>query len=137
MNHAKTVLLGAGVLLLLGAGARADTQVLCAITESVECSANVPCGPPEFDGVVPPTFLHVDLARKVVTLLAPEVRRGEVTPIDAVRETDDGWVASGLENERAWSLYLTRDGHMTLTVTMDGTTWTAFGHCMPAAHASP
>ena len=36
MNHAKTVLLGAGVLLLLGAGARADTQFICAITESVE-----------------------------------------------------------------------------------------------------
>jgi hypothetical protein len=44
---------------------------------------------------------------------------------------------AGLENGRAWNVYVTHDGHMTLTVTMDGTTWVAFGNAMPAAHAAP
>ncbi len=115
----------------------AETQFICSITESLECSAGVDCGPPEFDGVTPPTFFHLDIGKKVITLLAPDERRGEETPIDMIRETADGWILAGLESERAWTLYLTNTGHMTFSVTMDGTTWTAFGSSMLAKNAKP
>ena len=103
----------------------------------MECSEGVGCGEPDFQGVEPPSFLHVDLEKKVVTLLAPASRRGESNPIAAVTETERGWIASGSDGARAWSIYLTGDGTMTLTVTMDGTTWSAFGRCMPADDARP
>ena len=138
MFHLKSVILLTASLLLVGVGgAMAETQFICSITESLECSAGVDCGPPEFDGVTPPTFFHLDIGKKVITLLAPAERRGEKSDIDAVLEQDDGWVVAGLENGRAWNVYVTHDGHMTLTVTMDGTTWIAFGNAMPAAHAAP
>ena len=138
MNTIKSAIVWAMLLMCAGAGgALAETQFLCSITESVECSDGVGCGPPEFGGVVPPSFIHVDVERKIITLLAPAERRGEENSIDVVRETADGWILAGMESKRAWTLYLTGDGNLTLAVTMDGTTWTAFGRCMPAAHAKP
>lgn len=138
MKFLNRVLLGTGTLLILGAGvALAETQFICSLTESVECSEGVGCGPPDFGGVTPPTFLHVDVKKKVVTLLAPAERRGEETVIDVARETAGGWILSGVESERAWNIYLGDTGNMTVSVTMDGTTWTVYGRCMPASHARP
>ncbi len=135
---AKTLfLLITGVLLLAQAGnAGAETQFLCSITESWECSAGEGCGSPEFS-ITPPTVLHVDVERKVITLLAPAERRGEETVIDLVKETPDGWLLAGVQSDRAWSVYLTHAGHLTISVTMDGTIWSTFGQCMPGPNAEP
>ena len=138
MNLWIRVLLGAGLLLLSGTGdALAETQFICSITEGLECSEGVECGPPEFGGVTPPSFLHLDIERKVITLLAPAERRGEETVIDVAKAAVGGWILAGIESERAWNSYVTDEGNITLSVTIDGTTWTAFGRCMPAADAKP
>ena len=137
MKAMTLILLITGVLLLVLAGtAGAETQFLCSITESLECSEEVGCGPPEFT-VAPPTFFYVDLERKVITLLAPTERRGEETVIELAKETTDGWILAGVESERAWNVYLSHAGHLTISVTMDGTIWSAFGSCMPASDAKP
>ncbi len=125
------------LVLMSAGGAAAETRFLCALTDATECAAGVPCGAPEFGGVAPPTFMHIDIGKSLITLLAPAERRGEETTIDVALETASGWILSGIEHERAWSVFLTNEGNLTLTVTMDGTTWTGFGNCMPAADAKP
>jgi hypothetical protein len=131
-----TLFLMAAAALAPGAAA-AEQQWICTLTDAVECSEGMECGAPYFAGVEPPSFLHVDVEKKVVTLLAPESRRGETNEIGMVQAKDDGWILAGIDGQRAWSLYLTASGYLTLTVTMDGTTWSGFGRCMPASHATP
>ena len=127
-----------GMLLLpWAAETLAETHFICSVIESLECSEGEECGLPDFSGVTPPTFLHLDIEKKVITLLAPAERRGEQTVIDVAEEVTGGWILAGVESERAWNIYLTDEGNMTVSVTMDGTTWTAFGRCMPAADARP
>ncbi len=133
----RALIISALLLALVAGTAAAETRYLCSLTESTECSEGVECGPPDFAGVVPPTFMYVDINKSMITLLAPATRRGEETAIDVARETASGWILSGVESERAWSIILTDEGNLTLTVTMDGTTWTGFGRCMPAADAKP
>lgn len=126
-----------GVLLLVQTGtACAETQFLCSITESLECSEGLDCGPPDFT-IAPPTFFHLDLERMIITLLAPAERRGEETVIELAKETSDGWLLAGVESDRAWNVYLSHAGHLTISVTMDGTIWATFGRCMPAPDAEP
>jgi len=137
MKAMKLFLLITGMLLLSQSGtAGAETQFLCSITESLECSEGVGCDPPELT-VAPPTFFHVNLERKIITLLAPAERRGEETVIEIAKETPDGWLLAGVESTRAWSVYLSHAGHLTISVTMDGTIWSTFGRCMPAPNAEP
>jgi hypothetical protein len=132
-----TVLVLASALVLAGSAAAAEKQWICSITEAVEYSEGMECVAPDLGGVEPPSFLHVDIDKKVVTLLAPASRRGETNRIDQAQETNRGWILAGIDGARAWSIYLTTDGTMTLTIAMDGTTWSAFGRCMPAADAKP
>jgi hypothetical protein len=116
---------------VLPEGARAGESWVCSITEAVECADGEPCGEPDLGGLPPPTFLRVDAEAKKITLLAPASRRGEVTSIGTVKRIDELWLFTGVENGRAWSMVLSSDGYLTLSVTYDGVTWAAFGHCMP------
>jgi hypothetical protein len=74
--------------------------------------------------------MRVDADGKTVTLLAPETRRGEVTKIQDVHKGATQWVFSGVEESRAWSMVISAAGHMTLSVTTDGATWSVFGHAL-------
>jgi hypothetical protein len=104
---------------------------ICSINSAVECADGVECGSPDLGGLDRPTFLRVDAERKAITILAPGSRRGEVTEIGTVKEIDDLLVLTGVERGRAWSMVISREGYMTLSVTYDGVTWTAFGNSMP------
>jgi len=65
------------------------------------------------------------------------IKEPETNNIDMVQQMEDGWILAGLDSERTWSIYLTDEGNMTLSIAMDGTTWSAFGRCMPADRAKP
>jgi hypothetical protein len=110
--------------------AQAGQGWICSITEAVECVENGECGPPDLGGIEPPTFFRVDIDKKEITILAPESRRGEVTKIDIVRQQEDLWLLTGVEEERAWSMVITDSGHMTLALAVDGNTFTVFGKVM-------
>lgn len=126
------------LLLCIAVGsASAESKWICSITEMMESSDGIPSYELDFEGITPPTFFYVDTEKKLITLLAPDSRRGETTVIDAARETTGGWFLSGVESERAWTMVLTNDGYMTVSITMDGTIRSAFGRCMPASHAKP
>jgi hypothetical protein len=103
---------------------------LCSIVDGVSVESDGTTGPIVLGDLEPPTFLRVDSDGKEVTLLAPESRRGEVTVIDAVHRGEGCWIMTGLEHDRAWSLMISDKGHMTLSVTSDGATWSVFGNAM-------
>jgi len=130
-----TVPIALSVLLLCG-NAAAEPEWIVSITESIECSDGFGCGPPDFGDVAPATFLHVDIDKKVITILEPASRRGETTPIGQSRQTPGGWLLAGLQENRSWSMFISGTD-MTLAMAMDGTAWTAFGRVMPVDHAKP
>jgi hypothetical protein len=131
-----TLVLVTLLVLSVTSAASAETWI-CSVQEIVECSDDGKCGPPDFGGVQPATFFQIDTDRKLVTLLAPEERRGETTEIHSLLAVEDGWLLAGVEIERAWSLVISGNGDLTISITMEGATWTGFGKCMPAEHANP
>ncbi|UCH85140.1 MAG: hypothetical protein JSW50_05475 [Candidatus Latescibacterota bacterium] len=121
-----------GILLFVfwAGGAQAGPVWICSITNAVECLDDGTVGEPDFGGLEPATFFRVDPDKKKITLLAPESRSGEITVIDKVVEKDDMWVLTGIEAGRAWSMVISGEGYVTLSIAYDGVTWSAFGHSM-------
>jgi hypothetical protein len=103
---------------------------LCSISESLAAYEDGSSGEIDLGDVEAATFLRVDTDAKAITLLAPESRRGEVSIIGAVERGDEIWVITGVEEGRAWSLVISDQGYMTLSVTGDGVTWSVFGHAL-------
>jgi len=128
----KVVLLAMLASLVLCGGAIAGPTWLCSITTVVAVDEDGTVGAPDLGGLERPTFLRVDAAKKEVTLLGPESRRGEVTKIETVLEIEGVWVFSGVEDERAWSMIITAKGQMTLSISNDGVVWSVFGHALPS-----
>jgi hypothetical protein len=129
----KRTMVFAAILLLslaLSESALAGPSWICSINDAVACDEDGFIGPPDLGGLARPTFLRVDTDLRQVKLLAPPERSGEITKIDAVLEGDDIWVFSGVEAGRAWSMVISKGGHMTLSVTGDGACWSVFGHAM-------
>jgi hypothetical protein len=129
-SHGLALLLGLALLVARSADAGAGQSWICAINMAVECGEDGECGPPDFGSLMPPTFLRVDTGRMEVTLLAPKERQGEITVIDEAQEIDGLWVLTGVEEGRSWSMIINPEGYMTLSVTYDGVTWSAFGNTM-------
>ena len=132
MRYSRISLFFALILaaILFSGEARADKSWICSINSAMECVDGGECGAPDLGGLDKPTFLRVDAGKKKITLLAPESRKGEVTEISTVKEIDDLWVLTGVERGRAWSMVISKEGYMTLSVTYDGVTWAAFGNSM-------
>lgn len=116
--------------LLLCGSVLAGPTWLCAITSAVAVDEDGTVGPPDLDGLERPTFFRVDSAKKELTLLAPASRSGEVTPIESLQEISGGWLLSGVEEERPWSLIITEKGQVTLSIANDGVVWAIFGHAL-------
>jgi hypothetical protein len=104
---------------------------VCAITSATATHDDGSTGAPDLGGLARPSFLRVDVDAKQVMILAPAERRGEVSTLETARQVGKGWLLTGVENGRAWTLMITEDGHMTLTATGDGIVWSIFGHAIP------
>jgi len=123
--------------LLVSAAAQIESPMICSVARAVECADDLSCGPPVPQNV-PPTFLHVDLDKRVVTLLGPEERRGETTQIRAVMREAGHIVLTGIEAGRAWGMVIAEsDGSMSLTVTMERSSFVVFGSCIAQGQTSP
>ena len=125
------------ILVLSMAGLASAETWICSVQEVIESADDGTVGPPDFGAVSPATFFHVDTGRKRITLLAPADRRGETTEIMAQKADAEGWFLSGVENSRAWSMVISSDGNVTLAITMEGASWTAFGKAIPASQVKP
>ncbi len=124
--------------LLLTAGRFAETiEYVCAPARAIECDSNLECAAP-IPLVAPPTFFHVDLDERIITLLGPAERRGEVTQIDRLERGDDQVLIGGLEAGKAWSMAISEDdGQYTLTINLGDSGWIVYGQCIAADLLSP
>ena len=120
---------------LLVGSAWAEQIWICAVTSAVAVDEDGTVGPPDVGDKERPTFFRVDTAKKELTLLAPKSRRGEVTKLDTVVESEGQWLFSGVENGRGLNVVITADGHMTLSVVADGVVWSVFGNVLSADDA--
>lgn len=132
MNQLITiVLVSLAANLAFCGGAWAEQTWLCAVGSAVAVDEDGTVGPPDVGNRERPTFFRVDSARKELTLLAPASRRGEVTKIEMVHESEGLRVFSGVEHGRGLNLIITAEGRMSLSVVGDGVVWSVFGHVLP------
>jgi hypothetical protein len=132
MKNAMTMILLALVMnLVVCGGAWAEQTWLCSIGSAVAVDEDGTVGPPDLGEKERPTFFRVDAAKKELTLLAPASRRGEVTKIDMVHESQGQRIFSGVENGRSLNLIIADDGRMSLSVLGDGVVWSVFGNALP------
>ncbi len=114
-----------------------DIAYLCSIVRGVECNELLECGPPELDRPAV-TFLRVDPDADLITLLAPEERRGELTHIGTKSRDGSNLIMAGVEAGRAWTMILSEaDGKMALTINFGDAGYVVFGACMPADQTTP
>ena len=123
-------------LLMATSSPQAEEPLVCAVTGAIECPSDLACEAPEFLGPAP-SFLHIDLDSRAVTLLAPEERRGEVTPILGLEQLEDRVLMSGIEADRSWSAVILNDGTMSLTVAAEESGFVVFARCIPESHTRP
>jgi hypothetical protein len=116
--------------LLACGNAMAGETWLCSVASAVAVDEDGTVGPPELGDRERPTFFRVDAAKKELTLLAPDSRRGEVTKFDTATNADGLRVFSAVENDRGVSLIITPQGRMTLSIISDGVVWSVFGHAL-------
>jgi len=125
---------------ILAAAAGVSAQegpLICSITSGLECDASSQCQAPLPDPPAP-TFIHVDTEGGLITLLAPESRRGEQTRIGTATVQDGRTILTGAEAGRGWSMAIeNEDLSMTLTMTEPGTGIVVFGACMAAGETTP
>jgi hypothetical protein len=130
-NAMTTILLAVAISLSLCGGAWAEQTWLCSIGSAVAVDEDGTVGPPDLGEKERPTFFRVDAAKKELTLLSPASRRGEVTKIDMVHESQGQRIFSGVENGRSLNLIIADDGRVSLSVLGDGVVWSVFGHALP------
>ncbi len=70
-------------------------------------------------------------------MLAPEERRGEITPITGMERREGRVLLSGIEGDRSWSVVILADGSMTLTIAAEACGFVVFGQCLPADQTRP
>jgi len=116
--------------------ARADQTWLCSVASAVAVDEDGTVGAPDTGGRERPTFFRLDLAKKQLTLLAPQSRRGEVTTFDAVHESSGQWLFTGVEQGRGLNVIVTKEGRLSLSVVGDGVVWSVFGHALPEGAAA-
>jgi hypothetical protein len=132
MKNAMTmILLAVAITLSLCGGAWAEQTWLCSIGSAVAVDEDGTVGPPDLGDKDRPTFFRVDPTKKELTLLAPASRRGEVTKINMVHESQGQRIFSGVENGRSLNLIIADDGRMSLSVLGDGVVWSVFGNALP------
>jgi hypothetical protein len=104
---------------------------LCSVASAVAVDEDGTVGPPELGDRERPTFFRVDAAKKELTLLAPESRRGEVTKLETVHAAEGTHVFTGVEHGRGVTLIINAEGRMTVSIIGDGVVWSVFGHALP------
>jgi hypothetical protein len=137
MRHRKRLAVLCMAPVIMAAGPLPiDGPLVCSVTKAIECASDLSCGAPEYLAT-PPSFIHVDVDNMAVTLLAPEERRGEVSPINDVEQREDRVLLTGIDGDRSWSMMILDDGAMTLTVAAEESGFVVFGQCIPADQTRP
>jgi len=127
----RMAMVALAVELALTGNASAAESWICAVTSAVAVDEDGTVGPPDVGDKERPTFIRVYPEKKELTLLAPKSRKGEVTKLDTVKETDGLWVLSGSDQSHGVTVIINAEGHLTISVIGDGVVWSVFGHALP------
>jgi hypothetical protein len=111
------------------ADAAANNQLLCAITEVIECDALGKCAELSAEEVGLADFLTVDLdakkVREATTVSLRESSFNTHSPVEGVT------ILSGVDGLRGWSAVLSAGNtRMTASVSDESAAFVLFGHCM-------
>ena len=110
MTKATWMVLVALATNLACSGTWAGQTWICSVTSGVAVDEDGTVGPPDTGDRERPTFFRLDTSTKELTLLAPKSRRGEVTKLDTVHESEGQWLLSGVERGRGALEQRRRDG---------------------------
>lgn len=103
--------------------------LLCAISETDECTEESDCLEGEAEDVRAPRFVRIDVKGEKIEIL-DEGREGETTKIQHVSRSEDSLILQGVEAGAGWSLHISgTTGDTTLSISGDGVTVSAFGAC--------
>lgn len=102
--------------------------LLCAAMEAIQCLAGGDCATGSAEAINFPEFFRVDFGKKVVTSTRSD-GTSRTTPIEAISRSDTGTLMRGAQAEFGWSMVISKEGKMTLTVSGDRQGFIVFGAC--------
>ena len=106
-------------------------QLLCAITEGIECGPDGECLEVMPEDINIPAFLKINFKEKKISGTR---ENGEIasTKIENMVRMDSKLILQGAENGRGWSMVITEaTGKMVFSVSGDEVGFVAFGACIP------
>jgi hypothetical protein len=106
-------------------------QLLCAITEGIECGPDGECLEVMPEDINIPAFLKINFKEKKISGTR---ENGEIasTKIETMARMDGKLILQGAENGRGWSMVITEaTGKMALTASGDQVGFILFGTCLP------
>jgi len=114
---------------LLGAEESDNSEIVCAVTHSVECGNDRKCLHGSATDVNVPTIQRVHLGKK--TISATDENGEEVsTSIDEMRQVGDRLILTGIEGDRSWSAVISiNTGELTATIADHDQAFVLFGEC--------
>jgi hypothetical protein len=106
-------------------------QLLCAITEAIECGPDGNCLEVMPEDINIPAFIKINFEEKTISGTR---KSGETatTKIENTARMDGKLILQGAENGRGWSMVITEAiGKMVLTASGDQVGFILFGNCIP------
>jgi hypothetical protein len=102
--------------------------LLCAAMEANQCAPAGGCASGSAEAINFPEFFRVDFDAKAITSTRSEGTK-RTTPIEAMSRSGAGTLLHGAQAEFAWSMVISAEGKMTLTVSGDRQGFIVFGAC--------
>jgi hypothetical protein len=104
--------------------------LLCAVTETVECTPDSECLRGEAESIDMPAFLKIDFAKKTIsgTRQDGSVRTTEIKIMERV---DGNLILQGVQNGKGWTMVISEaTGKATITASDNQVGFVVFGACI-------
>jgi hypothetical protein len=102
--------------------------LLCAAMEAIQCAAGGDCAAGSAEMINFPEFFRIDFDKKAITSTRSD-RTNRTTPIEALSRSQAGTLMHGAQEQFSWSMVISEEGKMTLTVSGDRQGFIVFGAC--------
>lgn len=114
---------------LLAADDSNKTELLCAVTHTVECGNDRECLEGRAVDIYIPTFLEIELEKREIAS-TDEDRKEEITSIDTMKQVGDRLILTGIDGNRGWTTVISiNTGEMTMTIADPDLVFGLFGEC--------
>lgn len=132
MSKLPAVLAGLVFLLAASAGAAASFDgskpLMCAVGQTVECTAGGECLSGLAGHINAPEFLRIDVKKKQISGMDDSGKQAP-TPIGAVERVEGLLILHGVDAYHGWSLVIGETGKMSLALSAHQVALVVFGAC--------